>query len=225
MATSWVTCAWQEIEQLVIFSISQWKTEFFHVNQKRFVRSLISSVRDSSVLFLGSGPEGADDLCFQTFLHTMLSFLLLLPLLLLLLHRPPPLLGLQSYPWGPNPNLKVPILDSRLWFQPLSSNSSQPRGWDPSPKAPTPAKRLQSRVMAQVPASVLKYKPSIGHQLLSCPSHLHILHTLRGNRYCWPSEAFATINNKCVCLEFEITLREMIPSPIKKRISFIFAYQ
>ena len=105
--------------------------------------------------FLGSGPEGADDLCFHiggNFSFSSSSV-------------PPPLSKLKSQFGGSNPSLEAHIPISRL--------KSQTQGSNPSLKAQIPVSRLKSQswgsypsLKAQILALRLKSEPWGSHPRL-----------------------------------------------------------
>ena len=162
--------AWRRCWQLKLITTTRWWSV-----------GLVDQINGNfGASFLGSGPEGADDLCF----HTGRNFLLLLLLLLLLflLLCPPPLASkLKSQPQAQitvsslNPRLRAQI--PTLWLKsqlhrsysnllaqiPALKLKSQPWGSNLSLQAKIPASRLKSQpwgsnpsLKAQIPALKLK---------------------------------------------------------------------
>ena len=87
-----------------------WREKLGHLKLTLPINCPLSQYVNQSVPvnFLGSGPEGVDDLCP----HTLGNFLLLLLLLLLLLHPPLPqtqilVLKPKSQPQSPSPILEA----------------------------------------------------------------------------------------------------------------------
>ena len=117
----------------------------------------------------GSGPKGVNDLCFHTyggFSPSPPSHEAQIPV-----SRP------KSQSWGPNPSPKTQI----------------PVSWPKSyPKGPNPSLKAQMEKISHM-CEGIGHWPLWGH----CPAPPSTWSTtyLAWHRYCWPSNAFATIDN------------------------------
>ena len=139
------SCITQLIMHIAQLNVVSWNGKF-------------KKIRLISRCFLGSGPEGADDLCFHTWgnFSSFSSFSSS--------SVPPPASRPKSWPWGPNPSLETQILAWRPKSQPWDPNHSleaqnpalglktQPWGPNPGPKTQIPALKPKSTPWGQIPA-------------------------------------------------------------------------
>ena len=164
MAQKWIKKNWRF---LLIFAV------FVKIRLKTY--QLWPHNQSSQFLLLGSGPEGADDLCFhagEIFPSPSSPSPPSTPSNLKSSLKAQNLASRLNYqPWSSNSSLEAQIPASNLKFQPQSLESSlkaqnwaskpriQPQGSKSGHAAPIPASRLNSSLQAQPPASKLKFQP------------------------------------------------------------------